>query len=106
MSAAHASFVVAADHPCLPGHFPGDPLVPGVVIVGHVVDAIEAVHGPLGALRLPQVKFMQPLRPQETATVALQAMPGDGGRWRFRVERGDVLLASGEIAAGNDGIAA
>lgn len=91
------SFVIPPDHPSLPGHFPGRPLVPGVVLLDRVVAAIEARHGPLGALRLPQVKFMQPLLPGEPARVELD---GDAPRWRFRVLRGDTVLASGEIVAG------
>lgn len=87
-------FTIPHDHPSLPGHFPGRPLVPGVVLLEQVVAAIEATHGPLAALRLPQVKFMQPLLPGETARVELD---GDAPRWRFRVLRGDSLLASGEV---------
>ncbi|WP_189456647.1 beta-hydroxyacyl-ACP dehydratase [Cognatilysobacter bugurensis] len=91
-------FVVPPDHPCLPGHFPGRPLVPGVVILDAVLAAIEAQHGTLPALRLPQVKFMQPLLPGEAADIALEHAV-DAPRWRFRVQRGDTLLASGEIVA-------
>lgn len=91
-------FAVPPDHPCLPGHFPGRPLVPGVVILDAVLAAIEAEHGRLPALRLPQVKFMQPLLPGETADIALERV-GDAPRWRFRVQRGEALLASGEIVA-------
>ena len=96
-------FTVAADHPSLPGHFPGRPLVPGVVLLDHVLAAIEADHAPLGALRLPQVKFLQPLLPGEEARVELEAMPAPGAasRWRFRVLRDHTLLASGEVVAGD-----
>ncbi|RBC43168.1 hypothetical protein BRN41_12545, partial [Xanthomonas oryzae pv. oryzae] len=38
-------FVVPHDHPCLPGHFPGRPVVPGVVVLDHVLQAVEALHG-------------------------------------------------------------
>ena len=89
-------FSIPPDHPSLPGHFPGRPIVPGVVLVDRVLDAIEAIHGPLGTLRLPQVKFAQPLLPGETASIALD---GEMPRWRFRVLRGDTLLASGEVVA-------
>jgi 3-hydroxymyristoyl/3-hydroxydecanoyl-(acyl carrier protein) dehydratase len=89
-------FVVPFDHPSLPGHFPGHPVVPGVVLLDHVLAAIETTYGPLGALRLPQVKFVQPLLPGEQAEVALE---GEAPRWRFRVLREGVLLASGEVAA-------
>lgn len=95
------SFRIGADHPCLPGHFPGRPVVPGVVLLDQVVAAIEAAHGPLPALRLPQVKFARPLLPGEAARVELEPR-GDASapRWRFRVVREDgALLASGEAAA-------
>ncbi len=91
------TFRIDHDDPSLAGHFPGRPVVPGVVILDRVLEAIERDHGPLAALRLPQVKFAQPLLPGESAAVVLQ--PGDGARWRFRVLRGEVLLASGEICA-------
>jgi 3-hydroxymyristoyl/3-hydroxydecanoyl-(acyl carrier protein) dehydratase len=94
------SFVIPSDHPCLPGHFPGRPLVPGVVLLDRVVAAIEAAHGPLESVRLPQVKFVQPLLPGEAARIELE---GAAPRWRFRVLRDDAsrdpaLLASGEVA--------
>ncbi|MEJ7746902.1 MAG: hypothetical protein WKF61_09150 [Luteimonas sp.] len=90
------AFRIAPDHPSLPGHFPGRPLVPGVVLLERVLEAIEAAHGPLDALALPQVKFMQPLLPGETARIELD---GQSPRWRFRVLRGLDLLASGEVVA-------
>lgn len=105
MSAAR--FAVPASHPSLPGHFPGRPVVPGVVVLTHVQAAIEAAHGPLPALRLPQAKFMRPLLPEEAATIELvqvvQAPLADAPgarRWRFRVlrEADGALLASGEFA--------
>lgn len=88
-------FVVEHGHPCLPGHFPGRPLVPGVVVLDQVLAAIEAAHGPLGPLRLPQVKFAHPLLPGEAASIELE---GGAPRWRFRVLRGATLVASGEVA--------
>ena len=33
---------IDADHPSLPGHFPGRPLVPGVVVLEQVLRAVEA----------------------------------------------------------------
>lgn len=91
-------FVVDPAHPSLPGHFPGDPIVPGVVLLDHVVDAIEATQGPLARLRLPQVKFLQPLRPGEPARVEID---GAAPRWRFRVLRGETLLATGDMVDGD-----
>jgi 3-hydroxymyristoyl/3-hydroxydecanoyl-(acyl carrier protein) dehydratase len=96
------AFAIGPDHPALPGHFPGHPVVPGVVLLDRVLDAIETAHGPLGALRLPQVKFLRPLLPGQDAEVVLEPLPvGDAApaRWRFRVEHGGQALASGEVAA-------
>lgn len=91
------TFAIPSDHPCLPGHFPGRPVVPGVVLLERVIEAVEAESSASANLRLPQVKFLRPLLPDETAHVELQA--AGPARWRFRVLREDgVLLASGEVA--------
>ncbi|MEO6155094.1 MAG: hypothetical protein ABIP16_05140 [Thermomonas sp.] len=95
-------FCIAPDHPALPGHFPGNPVVPGVLLLEQVLSLLEAVHGPLASLRLPQVKFLQPLLPGQAARVEL-TLRGPNS-WRFRVMRGDAVLATGDIAA--SGIAA
>ena len=87
-------FSIPSDHPSLPGHFPGRPIVPGVLVLDHVIAAIEAREGPLGALRLPQVKFLRPLLPGESADIQIT---GAAPRWKFRVVRGDVLVSSGEV---------
>ncbi|MFT3897363.1 MAG: hypothetical protein QM719_06660 [Thermomonas sp.] len=89
-------FVVDPSHPSLPGHFPGAPVVPGVLVLERVVAAIEATHGPLAATRLPQVKFLQPLLPGEQAEVVVE---GAAPNWHFRVLRGDAVIASGEVVA-------
>lgn len=97
-AAASFEFSIPADHPSLPGHFPGRPLVPGVVLLDRVLEAIERAHAPLGVLRLPQVKFVQPLLPDEPARIELLA-DADAARWRFRILRGDALIASGEVVS-------
>ena len=87
-------FSIPSNHPSLPGHFPGRPIVPGVVVLEQVLVAIESTYGALGALRLPQVKFVQPMLPGDIADVVLS---GESPRWKFRVQRDDTLIASGEV---------
>lgn len=87
-AAVDADFMVAADHPSLPGHFPGRPVVPGVVVLDRVMAAAEALLGEVPAgLRMPQVKFVRPLLPDEPAWLRLEPARGaDGGlRVKFRV---------------------
>jgi len=95
------TFCIEHDHPALPGHFPGRPIVPGVLLLEHVVAAIEEEDGPLECLRLPRVKFARPLLPGETARIEFEPV-GEAGarRWRFRiVHAGGDVLASGDIVA-------
>lgn len=96
-------FVIGAEHPSLPGHFPGQPVVPGVVVLDHVVACLERAHGPLASLHLAQVKFLQPLLPGESARIELEAIAVT--RWRFRVLRGNAMIANGELRGGEGGVA-
>lgn len=65
------SFTIPADHPSLPGHFPGNPVVPGVVLLEQVRSALVALHPGLIIVELPQVKFRQPLRAATEAVIEL-----------------------------------
>ena len=86
---------IDADHPSLPGHFPGRPVVPGVVLLDAVAACARRELG--GRLaRIPQVKFVAPLLPGEDAHIEVDADTA-ACRARFRVVRGHVLLASGEL---------
>jgi 3-hydroxyacyl-[acyl-carrier-protein] dehydratase len=102
MSERHVQpLCIPADHPSLAGHFPGNPVVPGVVLLDHVLAvAADWLGGLPAALALPQVKFLQPLLPEQPALIELQR---DGQRLRFRVLRDATLIASGEIDAGAGG---
>ncbi|MDG4552324.1 MAG: hypothetical protein P9F19_03975 [Candidatus Contendobacter sp.] len=55
--------VIAADHPSLKGHFPGHPIVPGVVILEEVIQAFEDWRPESRVVGMPVVKFLAPLRP-------------------------------------------
>ena len=62
------AFQVAPEHPALAGHFPGRPIVPGVLILDHVIEALRQCIG-RDVKHLPRVKFSAPLRPGENASV-------------------------------------
>jgi len=89
-----ASLCISAGHPSLPGHFPGHPVVPGVVLLDRVAAALQAWRGD-AVCGFPQVKFMTPLLPDQAAELVLETTATP--RVRFRILRGDTLIASGEI---------
>ncbi len=90
------SFTVAADHPSLPGHFPGRPIVPGVVLLDRALTLIlgEAAQ-PAG---LPAVKFTRPVLPGQTVAVSCTA-PQDG-RIGFECSVAGAVVARGSVALG------
>lgn len=57
---------IPADHPSLRGHFPGNPIVPGVVLLDGVIANVEAATG-RRISRVAQAKFHAALRPGESA---------------------------------------
>lgn len=85
---------VATDHPCLAGHFPGLPVVPGVVLLDEVLAVILAARPDATLLRMPQIKFLSPLLPEQEAEfeVALSTH-----RARFQIQRDGQVLARGDM---------
>ena len=61
--------VIAADHSSLAGHFPGNPVVPGVVILEEVTQAFEEWRPESQVVGMPVVKFLAPLRPGQPFTI-------------------------------------
>ena len=98
---------VAVDHPAFAGHFPGQPLLPGVVLLSEVLEVLlRAAPGWLaGQARVSAAKFLAPVRPG--ASLEVRWTPPAAGRLRFEVWRhaeGDpaegVLAASGQLEQG------
>ena len=81
MSRVEFDFHVAADHASLPGHFPGNPVVPGVLLLDGVMHGLQQATG-LRLSHLRQVKFISALLPEEHAQAICEV---DGTRASFRV---------------------
>ncbi|MBS0454535.1 MAG: acyl-CoA synthetase [Proteobacteria bacterium] len=90
---------VPADHPAFPGHFPGQPLLPGALILSEVREAMAGVPALVARLganpTLAAAKFLTPVGPDCTLTIELQPEAGATGGVRFEVRSADVLAASG-----------
>lgn len=72
---------VPAAHPAMPGHFPGQPIVPGVLLIDHVLAEMLRLEG-LELVLLKHVKFSSVLLPGECAHVVCHV---DGERATFLV---------------------
>ena len=95
-----ASFIVPLRHPAIEGHFPGNPVVPGVVILEQVVSSAENWLGsPLKLRGLPQVKFLRKLSPGEQACLELRSL---GARLEFSVSCDGEPVAKGVISRATD----
>ena len=92
---------VAADHPMLPGHFPGEPIVPGAYLLAWTVAAAERTLGAHGEARLvrgvARVKFQRPLRPEVDCTCTFTA---GAATLRFALATADGPIATGALTLG------
>ena len=93
ISSYRGAFRIDAAHACLPGHFPGQPLVPAVVMLEHVALQLKAWRNARLA-RVIEAKFVAPLLPEQEAQITLEAQ---GTRIRFQIEREQQVLARGVI---------
>jgi hypothetical protein len=76
------AWCVPADHPALPGHFPGWPVVPGVMLLD-AVEAMLADHG-YRLRECMQVKFIAPVAPVSPLTLRLEISGGQHVRFLIR----------------------
>jgi 3-hydroxymyristoyl/3-hydroxydecanoyl-(acyl carrier protein) dehydratase len=85
---------ISEGHPSLAGHFPGHPVIPGVVMLGEVMSVIRQATGRnIEFVGMPSAKFLSPLNPGEPLTIRLDQQ-GDGAT-EFTCTTGSRLIASG-----------
>lgn len=88
-------FDVPLDHPAFDGHFPGRPILPGVVLLGRAVRALgEALGEPPSAYEIASAKFLRPVPPGATLRIRVEPT---GERWRFDIFDGDHAVATGVL---------
>lgn len=91
---------IVADHPAYVGHFPGRPVLPGVVLLDAVLHALTVQ---LGRQAMPgqikAAKFLSPVHPGETLTLHYTAVPAGGFRFEIRCPEmdGERSVASGAV---------
>lgn len=95
-AAASFSHRIDASHPSLPGHFPGQALVPGVVLLSEVIkDAESFIGAPIHVQNIAAVKFTHPLLPDSDFQIHLESERA--GTIKFRCMQQEVMLANGSF---------
>ena len=90
--------LIHADHPSLPGHFPGAPLVPGVVILDEVVAAVDEWRRDAQLSDVRSVKFLAPLQPEQPFTISLSATNKNADEISFCCRAGERVIVEGRLA--------
>jgi len=85
----------AADHPVGPGHFPGNPIIPGALILDLVIGML-----PGGATGIRSAKFLHPVRPGQSLRVQWREASGQAASFECRLAACGTLVASGTIETG------
>lgn len=93
----HATWLAPIDHPAFAGHFPGRPILPGVVLLDRVILlAAGFLNVPAADIRLASGKFLSPVAPGEELHFAFQPTPG--GAFSFKIRAADREVAAGNLA--------
>lgn len=92
-------WIVPVDHPAFAGHFPGTPILPGVVLLDMVLHAISIAAG-IGAdaCEIGAIKFLSPVNPGDR--LEIRHKRAAGGAIRFDIVAGLRKIASGHIMPG------
>lgn len=75
---ASVSYRITPDHPAFEGHFPGRPILPGVVQIHLCVTTAKQLTGrPWALSEIRRAKFVHPVLPGDTIVVKMSVKPND-----------------------------
>ncbi len=91
-----ADIHVPPDSPWFRGHFPGEPILPGVAQIGMVIDAIrQARDQDLKVASVRRVRFKQIIRPDDTLKLIATPLKENVGAYTFRILVENMTVCSG-----------
>ena len=85
-----------SDHAAAQGHFPGNPIIPGALLLSEALRAIETSLGKdLCPYQIRSAKFIRPVRPGERVSIDFSRR--DEKRISFSCKVGLTLVLAGEV---------
>jgi 3-hydroxymyristoyl/3-hydroxydecanoyl-(acyl carrier protein) dehydratase len=63
-----AECCIPTDHPAADGHFPGNPIIPGAVLLREIVSVLSAGSDAV-CCEIRSARFLQPVRPGDRLTI-------------------------------------
>jgi 3-hydroxymyristoyl/3-hydroxydecanoyl-(acyl carrier protein) dehydratase len=89
-------------HPATLGHFPGNPIVPGALLLSATLEAIEAgLNAKIAPFKIRMAKFRRPARPGDRIVIRYSRAPGSessGEDIRFTCTIGESPVFIGQIS--------
>ena len=91
-----ADIRVPSDSPWFDGHFPGEPILPGVAQIGMVLDAIrKAHHQNLMISSVRRVRFKHIIRPEDQLKIIAVPLKQETDAYSFRILVQEETVCSG-----------
>jgi 3-hydroxymyristoyl/3-hydroxydecanoyl-(acyl carrier protein) dehydratase len=94
---AEVRLELAASHPAFEGHFPGEPILPGIALLDLVVGTLSVALGPgWRVAAMPVVRWRAVVRPGETLLIQIGSLER-AGHVGFEVKSGETLVSHGTL---------
>lgn len=91
----YVDIVIPRDHPSADGHFPGNPIVPGALLLSEVIRAWEVLMAaPLEQITLKVAKFLSPTRHGNTVSIQFERVNAASVKFNCVVKGTTVLSGS------------
>jgi 3-hydroxyacyl-[acyl-carrier-protein] dehydratase len=86
----------SAEHPTAAGHFPGNPIIPGAVLLDEVLHAVAGADTG-AAWTIPSAKFLHPVRPGDLLLIRWEQRPGGDIKFECWLREPEQLALTGTV---------
>lgn len=83
-----------ANHGAFEGHFPSEKILPGVVLLGFLLETLQELDGDVRLRELPQVRWRSPVGPGDAVQLNGTG-PSADGTIHFEMRVGKTLVCNG-----------